>query len=109
MPVTSLIIKQYIEINKCISSLESITNGIPQVSILGRVLFLIYINDIVNSTSLNLLSFADDTTVYQSGSDIDNLSKNVNQELKQIYDWLCANKLCLNVKKNFFFFWPCKH
>ena len=41
------------------------------------MLFLIYINYIVNSTSLNLLSFADDTTVYQSGSDIDNLTKNV--------------------------------
>ena len=49
------------------------------------MLFLIHINDIVNSTSLNLLSFADYTTVYQSGSNIDNLTKNVNQELKQIY------------------------
>ena len=56
----------------------------------------------VNSTSLNLLSFANDTTIYQPGSDIDNLTKNVNQELKQIYDWLCANKLCLNVKKTHF-------
>ena len=56
--------KQYIEINKCKSSLKNITNGIPQGSILGSVLFLIHINDIVNSTSLNLLSFADDATVY---------------------------------------------
>ena len=88
--ITKLNHKQYIEINKSKSSLKSITNGEPQGSILGLVLFLIYINDIVNSTSLNLLSFADDTTIYQSGSDIDNLTKNVNQALKQIYDWLCA-------------------
>ena len=93
--------KQYIEINKCKSSLKNITNGEPQGSILGPVIFLIYINNIVNSTSLNVLSFVDDTTIYQSGSDIDNLTKNVNQELKQIYDSLCTKKLCLNVKKNF--------
>ena len=68
-----------------------ITNG----SMLGPVLFLIYINDIVHSTSLNVLSFADDTTVYHSGSNIDNLTKHVNQELKQLCDWLCANKLCV--------------
>ena len=73
--------------------------GVPQGSILGPVLFLIYINDISNSTSLNLLSFADDTTIYHSDCDIDNLTLTLNHELKNIYNWLCANKLCLNVKK----------
>ena len=60
----------------------------------------ISINDIINSTSLNLLSFADDTTVYKSGPDVDILIYNINQELKHLYDWLCANKLSLN---NLFF------
>ena len=102
--------KQYNEIDKCKSSLKNITNGEPQGSILGPELCLIYINDTVNSSSLNLLSFADDTTVYQSGSDINNRTKNVNRELKQIYNWLCANKLYLNVKKKIFVcFWACKH
>ena len=71
---------------------------------LGPLCFFIYINNIVNSTSLNVLSFADDTTVYQSGSDIDNLTKIVNRELKQIYDCLYANELCLNVKKTILLF-----
>ena len=61
------------------------------------MLFLIYINDISNSTSLNLLSSADDTTIYHSDCDIDNLT--LNHKLKNIYNWLCAQKLCLNVKK----------
>ena len=57
--------KQYIEINKSKSSLKSKTNGVPQGSILGPVIFLVYINDIINSTSQMFVSFADDTTVYQ--------------------------------------------
>ncbi len=48
---------------------------------------------------LNILSYADDTTVYQSGPNVDNLIKNTNHELKLLYDWLCENKLSLNVKK----------
>ena len=48
------------------SSLNEITCGVPQSSILSPILFLIYINDISNSTELNLLSFADDTTIYCS-------------------------------------------
>ena len=74
--------------------------GVPLGSILGPVIFLVYINDIINSTSLYLLSFADDTNVYQSGSYIDDLINNMNHELKQLYDWFCTNKLSLNVKKD---------
>ena len=63
------------------------------------MLFLIYIDYIETSTSLNILSYADDTTVYQSGPNVDNLIINTNHGLKLSYDSLCANKLSLNVKR----------
>ena len=71
--------KQYTEIHKCKSSKKNITTGVAQGSVLGPILFLIYINDIINYTSLNVLSFADDTTVYKSGSHIDTLINYINQ------------------------------
>ena len=66
--------------NECKSPLITLTHGAPQGSVLGPVLFLIYIKDISNSTSLNLLSFADDTTIYHSEFDIDNLTLTLNHE-----------------------------
>ena len=62
--------KQYLEFNGIKSNLLNINYGVPHGSILGPILFLLYINDIQNSTSLNLLSFADDTTVFASSSNI---------------------------------------
>ena len=74
--------KQYIELNDEKSSLINITCGVPYGSILGPLLFLIYINDIEKSASLNILSYADETTVYQSGPNVYNLIININHELK---------------------------
>ena len=63
--------KQYTQVNEHGSSLKEITCGVPKGTILGPILFLIYINDIPNSTDLNLLSFADDTTIYCSETILD--------------------------------------
>ena len=62
-------------------------------------LFLIYINNIQNCTSLNLLTFADDTTVYLSYSNITQLFTNINKDLNDLTDWFHANKFSLNVNK----------
>jgi hypothetical protein len=85
------------------SSLNLIKCGVPQGSVLGPLLFLLYINDIVKSSTLFKFNlFADDTSLFYS---LDNNSKQdishiVNQELDKISQWLGANKLSLNVKKS---------
>ena len=90
---------QYMDLYNIKSSLADITCGVPQGSILGPILFLIYMNDISNSTNLHILSFADDTTVTMSSPDVFGLYAIMNMELEKLNDWFRANRLCLNVKK----------
>lgn len=82
------------------SSYLNITCGVPQGSILGPLLFLIYVNDLpIASPALSTIMFADDTNLFYSSSNIENLFHKVNRELIKISDWFKANKLSLNAKK----------
>ena len=92
--------KQYVSVNGSNSDLLSVTCGVPQGSVLGPLLFLIYINDLPNASKrLTFYLFADDTNIYYESKDLANLTKTVNKELRLVKKWLDANKLSLNIDK----------
>ena len=80
-----------------------ISCGVPQGSVLGPLLFLIYINDLLNvSSKLMFYLFADDTNIYFESDNPQNLEKSVNIELKNLNEWLKLNRLALNISKTNF-------
>lgn len=97
---------QSVYCNSTHSSFSTIKKGVPQGSILGPTLFLIYINDIVNvSAKFKYIIYADDTTLLIDDSDINNLHGNLILELEKISSWTRINNLSLNTNKtNFIFF-----
>ena len=92
--------KQYVTYNGISSGTKTINCGVPQGSILGPLLFLIYINDLCSACNFTTpVLFADDTNLFSSGTDLPAMANNINYELEQISLWLKVNKLSLNVKK----------
>ena len=102
---------QYVEVNGTCSNLLSIGKGVPQGSILGPLLFMIFINEIHRSSKeFKFITYADDTTIFSSISSfipdsnrsMANASETINNEINKVIDWLIANKLSLNVNKTKF-------
>ena len=100
--------KQYVQFNESTSSHATITTGVPQGSILGPLLFIIYMNDISKVTNkFHFTLYADDTSLIEpictftadmNGNNSEPTDA-INKELTLITDWLCLNKLSLNAKK----------
>ena len=103
--------QQFVYVHSTKSSLQQLTCGVPQGSILGPLLFLLYINDITHvSTILSYIIFADDTNLLLSHPDFHELQNTTNTELAKLSNWFKANKLSLNIKKtNFMTFSRVKH
>ena len=91
---------QYVSINGYESSLAVKNCGVPQRSVLGPLLFLLYVNDLNQAIKFcKVHHLADDTNLLCHSNSIKKLSKPVNADLKHLINWLNANKISLNVKK----------
>ena len=87
-------------VNGVKSQTAVIQYGVPQGSVLGPLLFLIYFNDVINSSNLFTYSlFADETSLMLSHKNIVTLMAIANDEIKKLFEWFCCNKLLLNIQK----------
>ena len=102
--------QQYVTFYHTSSALEYISYGVPQGSILGPLLFILYVNDIVNCSSiLNSILFADDTNAFYSNAKFINLISTLNVELSKLSNWFKSNKLSINIKKTNYILFGNKH
>ena len=95
--------KQFVSIGNVRSDISYISCGVPQGSVLGPLLFLLYINDIQKSSDLlDFHLFAGDSSLFYSAKVLSELESIITCQLSHVHKWLCANKLSLNIEKSSF-------
>lgn len=90
---------QVCDVDGVLSESKEITCGVPQGSILGPLLFLIYVNDMSAAVNCKLLLYADDSALMVSGKEVDDIEQTLSRELESVRDWLLDNKLSLHLGK----------
>ena len=100
----------YVDYKGVSSRQRPVACGVPQGSVLGPLLFIIYTNDLAEVIKrADGLLFADDTTIYYTSDSIDELLSIINSELDIVTDWFRANKLSLNISKTNFIIFQTRH
>ena len=91
---------QYVCCNNTSSSITTIEYGVPQGSVLGPLLFIIYVNDIVNAVKdIKIRLFADDTALFIHGKDVKMIYNKMKDALIRLRDWFKSNRLTLHLDK----------
>ena len=94
---------QSVMYNNFESDYKEIKCGVPQGSVLGPLLFLIYINNLPSVSKLFIpIRFADNTNLFCTAKNLGHIVDEINVEIDKIYSWVKANKLSLNVEKTYF-------
>ena len=91
--------KQAVWINHTFSDWLDVNVGVPQGSILGPLLFIIFANDLPHSVSCELDSYADDSTITSTKETIVQLNSDINENCSSVATWMQKNRLCLNIDK----------
>ena len=91
---------QFVNIDGFSSSLKEISVGVPQGSILGLLLYIIYVNDFQYTVECTPRLYADDTCLLIQKSNLDDLQTAVDAEMDKISNWMVVNKLTINPKKS---------
>ena len=86
-----------INLENCYSDSSNITCGVPQESILGPLLFLIYVNDMPQAVKSNLFVYADDSCLVFQGNDVVETEKQLNEDFKNICEWFVDNRLGIHL------------
>lgn len=95
--------KQYVQYGEATSHYSACPYGVPQGSILGPLLFIIYVNDLPRAlTYCKTILFADDTNLLESSASIQELFSHMNTDANNLYEWFNVNKLSLNTSKTSF-------
>ena len=90
---------QTVVINGVCSESCEVTCGVPQGSILGPLLFLVYMNDMPCSVNISLFQYADDSALLVSGRDVNEIAQILSKNLSECYNWLVDNKLSMHPGK----------
>ena len=92
--------RQFTTVNSMDSQIDDISCGVPQGSVLGPLLFLIYINDLNSAIKFSYIHhFADDTNILYRHQSLRKINQRINFDLKNIVEWLRANRIALNTSK----------
>lgn len=91
--------KQRVKIQNIVSENKTVSTGVPQGTILGPLLFILYVNDMLKD---NVISYADDTAIITTANSWTEVEAKMNEDLECISSWLALNRLSLNISKTVF-------